>query len=350
MKYSSFSFIFITLFSNAIHAEALPTAFDAEQFCETEKYNSYLILEKLDVKDSKTVSEDCNSQALYYGFHPVDKPDYKKARLCAIKRLNAPDDVSIEKEVEAATLMMIHANGFSTPRNMDFALHYACMASGSPAEMDGRIQNLLDMKSNESKKQQIKLFDTCDNLTSGYMQSQCEHINEQIEEVQRVKSFKKFVDSFSDPKIKMVATNIRKLHTEYAELQVEAETDMSGSAGDAFYFSNFIKEKNQFMTFIKDINSHLNSGSQKTIKDADVELNIIYKKVITEIKKNNYQSPGTVSVSKVIKSERAFLKYKDMTLEKFKILYPTNNLYGIETYLLKNRVDELKYLFESIKE
>ncbi len=95
--------------------------------------------------------KNCNATDLYYGIH--QPADYIRARQCAF----ANKDYGI--------LTTIYANGKGVSRNWDLAIKFACQAGFAPDEIEGRVQHLLDMRSNTTSNLE---FDFCDDITSGY--------------------------------------------------------------------------------------------------------------------------------------------------------------------------------------
>ena len=86
--------------------------------------------------------QDCSSYDLYYGFN--GQPDPERARLCAYAELNRPgENGPFQGE---AMLITIYANGVGAKRNLDLALKLACKEGWAPAEIEGRVQHLAELK------------------------------------------------------------------------------------------------------------------------------------------------------------------------------------------------------------
>jgi hypothetical protein len=107
--------------------------------------------------------EACDASELYYQKRSqatTTAAEWNKVRECAL----AHDD--------HAVLMMLYANGFGVPRDLDIAMHYACSLDFvAKAEMEARIAHL-------AKLQPGAVFDQCDDITSGAMGGRCAEIGE----------------------------------------------------------------------------------------------------------------------------------------------------------------------------
>lgn len=112
-------------------------------------------LEDFISKDQHKSHLNCDASSLYYGFENIS--DYNKARECALSTRNYE------------VLTMLFANGRGVEKNIDIALHFACMIDGAPSENDLRIKHLIMLKEKSSNK----IFDICDDITSGNMMSYC---------------------------------------------------------------------------------------------------------------------------------------------------------------------------------
>ncbi|MCB2066383.1 MAG: hypothetical protein KDE15_07055 [Erythrobacter sp.] len=119
--------------------------------------------------------DGCDSTYLYYG---VGQPqDRVAARQCAMlereqqRRLFAQDMIDPYPLLDGSgTLATIYANGQGAARNYDVAIHMACEMNGAPAEMEGRIMRLADMRDTGWQGDD---FHPCDDVTSGLAAGYC---------------------------------------------------------------------------------------------------------------------------------------------------------------------------------
>src|SRR5471032_2984865 len=111
---------------------------------------------------SAAPSPQCDASALYYSkLNQVATPpaEWQTVRACA------------SAKADSAVLMMLYANGFGVPRDVDLALHYACQLEAAKAEMEARVAHLAAARGIDRPFAQP--FDQCDDITSGYMEAVC---------------------------------------------------------------------------------------------------------------------------------------------------------------------------------
>src|ERR1051326_796884 len=131
----------------------------------------------------------CISEDLYYGIGR--RADPVKARKCAYLEMNAGTDYVFSGK---AILMMIYANGKGVRHNTELALRLACEIEGAPAEIEGRIAHLQELKQASIS---AEAFDLCDDISSGSMTAARAIHNEKIEETRRQKRLNEMVAKWS---------------------------------------------------------------------------------------------------------------------------------------------------------
>src|SRR4051812_24469275 len=121
-----------------------------------------------DKPDAKIAAslKGCDSEKLYYGIGM--KADPVRARQCAFLEMQREPDEGVF--AGRTMLMTIYANGVGAKRDLDVATHLACGLEGAPAEVDGRVTHLAELK---AKNWAGHDFDFCDDITSGLAMGYC---------------------------------------------------------------------------------------------------------------------------------------------------------------------------------
>jgi uncharacterized protein YecT (DUF1311 family) len=187
-------------------------------------------------------SSHCVSARLYDG--AGGSPDYTAARACALREMSSPDTPAIGG---AAVLMMIYANGRGVPRDLDRAMAYACVAGGAPAEVEGRVHHLQELKTKPPAAplrecQQTRGFpaaycqgtvDFCDDITSGFMQGACAARASANEAAQKAPGLSRLVGSWPQG-AQLAFGALEKAANRYFEAHADHEVDVSGTGRAAF--------------------------------------------------------------------------------------------------------------------
>jgi uncharacterized protein YecT (DUF1311 family) len=273
--------------------------------------------------------KDCSSYNLYYGF--TGEADPVKARLCAYKeRKDSGDDPFFG----AAMLMTIYANGVGAKRNFDLALKLACEIDGAPAEMEGRIKHLEDLK---AQNWQGTNFSLCDDITSGYMQGFCANHLEKFESAKREKK----LGSIQTKWTKSDKNEFKALSNaaySYFDIHVENEVEQSGTAHTAMYINDKAAQEDAFIKTLDGLEKKsLPKYTVEQFREADAELNRSYK----TIQKNFKPEHGTVTKEGIKITQRAWVKYKEAFLKFCSKKYPGTED-SLKTHLTLKRLEELK--------
>ncbi|WP_446808559.1 hypothetical protein ACH50O_14880 [Methylomonas sp. 2BW1-5-20] len=159
-----------------------------EQICARVKAIEFPAQDRPDAKIIQSLA-GCNSEELYYGIGQT--ADWQKARACAYEEMRRGPEDPFQGP---ATLMMIYANGKGVTRNYDLAIKMACGIEGAPAEIEGRLEHLLQMKQQGAEAKDI---DLCDDITSSMMMGFCSIHNDSIEEPIRAARLAKLLASWN---------------------------------------------------------------------------------------------------------------------------------------------------------
>jgi hypothetical protein len=267
--------------------------------------------------------EKCNASDLYYGIgRPVD---YVKARQCAY----ATDDYP--------TLTMIYANAKGTPRNWELAIHFACKAGFAQAEIDGRVDHLVQLR---DKHWQGSDFDICDDITSGYMMGVCASRKEQQAEAQRQAQLNALMASWSEAD-KQAWRKLQTAMNQFFTARVANEVDLSGTARAAMEIEEEAALRDDLLTSLQSFSKgHLPAYSAENASKIDRQLNQVYQ----EIEKNSDFSMGTVDRAGVKKTQLMWLKYRDAWVAFGKVKYPQVDEDSWKTWLAEKRLKMLQDL------
>src|SRR5436190_1450614 len=137
-----------------------------------------------------STAANCGSIDILLG---VGEPaDPVTARYCAIAEMERGENEAI---AGAGVLAMIYANGSGVPRDLDLATHVACLVEGAPAEVEGRVMRLVEMKRTGWAGGD---FNACDDATSGKLTGECAALADRIAEFGRNASLEKLRGGWSD--------------------------------------------------------------------------------------------------------------------------------------------------------
>lgn len=303
---------FLLLFFFSFSAFAEQSA--SEKKCET--------LKALPDKNVVEATADCESYLYYYGFS--GKKGDEEARKCAYRELKENSLVFGGSSV----LMMIYANGRGVKKDIDLALKYACMTEGAPAELDGRLKHLEELrKKNET-------FDVCDDITSGFMSGHCTRIITQKDREAREAKLEAIKKSWSPAEIAAFVT-LKTAHDKFEEERTNKEVDLSGSAR-----SQFMIEEEEIMqkSFLGKIERFEKGDYPPGIADNNKQLNEVYQIIMAQ-----KEEMGTLTAKGCRETQRTWIKFRDAWLAFAKVRYPKL----VQLHLLRElTADRLKQLEE----
>ena len=290
-----------------------------------EQYKS-ISIPTADIKQDSLPSTNCNSMALYYG---IDMPvDYKAALQCAYAEKIAKSGFVFGGD---NIIMMIYATGFGVKQNYDLAINLACSSDGAPMEMSGRITHLLEIK---NSKTQYKVFDFCDDITSGFMMGHCAAKNEKISAVKRTNE----INSISSNWTAAERASFQKLQTAsefFTEKRSRGEVDLSGTARSMFLIQEEAILKKDFLQSIQLLEKNkAPKYSSKQLQEENKKLEEIYAKTQS---KPSGQIYGTVKKEDVQATQEAWMAYRDAWINFAKIRYPKYSSASIATWFTKKR-------------
>ncbi|MEE9913723.1 MAG: DUF1311 domain-containing protein [Deltaproteobacteria bacterium] len=274
--------------------------------------------------------KDCSSYNLYYGF--VEKANPVKARLCAY---GEKKDLGDSPFYGKAMLMTIYANGIGAKRNLDLALKLACEVGGAPAEIEGRVKHLAELK---AKNWQGSDFSFCDDITSGYMQGFCADHHDQFASVKRNERLGEIQGKWTKADRKAFA-ELSKIADNYFDVHVDQEVDQTGSGRAALAIGELAVQKDFFLKTLEELDrGTLPQYSVHQFRAADSQLNTVYQ----QIQKKTDLEWGSVTKEGIKIAQRSWVKYRDAWIKFCSKKYPGITAERISTHLTLNRVKELE--------
>lgn len=278
----------------------------------------------------------CDAEDLYYGEHAPADP--ARARLCAFAQAGGDGEGDSDELFSGRTvLMMLYANGMGVRRNLDLAIHYACNIEGAPMESDGRVTHLAELRAKGPDKQP---FDFCNDITSGLAQGYCARRDQTLADVRRQTR----IDDLGEkavPAARDAFAALRKAAYAFADARSGAEVDMSGTARAAMSIDAEEETRDQFVGVLGDfLGGKVPAGTPAQARAADAALNAMWKQLAA--RGEQVQEFGTVTLTEVRGSQRAWLKYRDAFAAFAKAQgRPTD---GIVAALTAQRTAQLKEL------
>ncbi|WP_322404134.1 lysozyme inhibitor LprI family protein [Massilia luteola] len=273
----------------------------------------------------------CDAAALYYRkrSQAVTSPaEWNAVRECAL----AHGDNTV--------LMMLYANGFGVPRDIDIAIHYACSLDfAAKAEMEARIAHLAGGLSAGA------VFDQCDDITSGRMGAVCAAIA--ASQAGRVREARLDRVARTLPPAALAAFRTLRAAADAYAVGAAAEVDMQGTAAAGLGIGHENKLREQFMRAVLDVlDNKLPASPHADAVELDAALNAAYQRLMSAPSKQA-DAPGrigdaTIERADVRKAERLWLAYRDAFLAFRAGLAAGSDADAVTALLLQQRIAELK--------
>ncbi len=265
----------------------------------------------------------CEATDLYYGLNQTS--DYVTARQCAFATHNY------------GVLTMIYANAKAVDRNWDLAIRFACKAGFAPAEIQGRVMHLVQLK---NKNWQGADFDICDDITSGYMAGICAAQKQKLTQIKKQTQFANLSTSWNDTEKKALSMLQTSAQT-FFKTRASNEIDLSGTARSALQIEEQESLENEFLSSLKSLqNGHLPHYSSGQALKIDQQLNKVYN----QIQNDSDFSLGTVTPESIKKTQKEWLKYRDTWVDFGKIKYPQVDETSWKAWLSEKRLTMLQDL------
>lgn len=271
----------------------------------------------------------CDSEALYYGIGVKRDPD--KARQCAF--LEAQKPVEQQAVFGGRTMLMtIYANGVGAKRNLDVAAHLACGIEGAPAETDGRVRHLTELK---AKRWTGSDFHYCDDITSGFAMGHCAGQSARIGSVERDSKLERLTSGWTPAERKGFEA-VKSAHAAYVDARGSGEIDLMGTDRAALQIGAEEQLKDELLETLQ----RLSAGrapvfSRAAFAAEDAKLNAAYRKRLAGIEP--VDSPGAVTKAGVRGAQRAWLRYRDAFLAFAAVKFPNVTRDSLAAWLTQKR-------------
>lgn len=275
-------------------------------------------------KYTETAKERCESYLYYYGLS--GKEGDEEAKKCAYRELAEDEGLVFGGP---SILMMIYANGRGVKKDIDLALKYACLLSGSETEMEERIDHLNRLRNKNEK------FDVCDDITSGFMAGHCTRLKTQKskeERALRIETLKKTLNVTEQAAF----TSLQEAFKQFKKERTSKEVDLSGSAR-----AQLVLEEEEALEkdFLGKLERFEKGKYPVSGKDNDAALNSVYKAIISK-----EVGMGTQTAKGHKETQRAWLKYRDAWLRYATIRYPIIDKTSLQRELTADRISQLEEL------
>ena len=269
----------------------------------------------------------CNPIGNYYDALRSARPDWAPVHRCAVQDGND------------AVLMMLYANGYGVPRDIDRAITHACRVDSARAEIEGRLDHLQRIKAGQDKK----LFDVCDDITSGLMGGFCANIAEDGKGMQRGDAIGRLAGTFTPVQRTRFAA-LRKATDAFARSVGENETDLSGTGRAALSIGAQAAVQDALLADLRAAEAgKLPAGTAAGFAAADRVLNDVWRKVMAL----PADAEGRVAYTTVTKpdirtTQRAWIAYRDAWSAFAQARYPSVPAAAWATRLTERRTAQLR--------
>lgn len=272
-----------------------------------------------------------DSRRLYYGIGvPVD---YVAARHAAFVELDRSDSSVFG---DATILLMLYANGYGTPKNIDLAIKLACELGGAPMEIAGRVQHLDALRTGPGSTP----FDFCDDVTSGFMEGHCEGLSEERRDVERVRELHALAASWPKPQRELLR-KLRVASEAFWQARAGNELDLSGTARGAIITQEEAAGRQALLDALRGFERgdlpQLGSSEYALVER---ELNRAYRSALTQD-----LSGSTITPEGIRATEKRWIVLRDAWLSFGALRYPEVPPEAWKVWLSSARTAQLKELW-----
>ncbi|QCP11529.1 DUF1311 domain-containing protein [Pseudoduganella umbonata] len=243
------------------------------------------------------------------------------------------------KDRNDAVLMMLYANGYGVPRDVDRAIGHACRVDSAPAELEGRLEHLQRMKGGQERKR----FDLCDDITSGMMMGFCANIAEDAAGARRNEALARLGAAFPAAQQARYAA-LRKATDAFAQSVGGNETDLSGTARGAMSIGATAAVQDELLADLRAAEQgKLPPGTGAGFAAADKALNDAYRKVMAlPADSEGRVAHTTVTKADIRTTQRAWITYRDAWSAFAQARYPGVPADAWKTRLTERRTAQLR--------
>lgn len=274
----------------------------------------------------------CDATSLYYlkrDQETASPAEWRQVHACA------------EAKGDDAVLMMLNANGYAKPRDLERAIYHACKLDTAKAEMEGRVAYL----ASPAAATDAQPFDLCDHITSGRMGGVCGAIKEGRAGRIRGARLERFAASLP-AQARQPFARLRHAAEAFAAKSAD-EVDMSGTGAAGFTLRHAGWRDEEFMeTLMKAASGKLPRASAQELALLDRQLNVHYQKVM-RIPSQQENHPerirySTVERETVRSTERVWLAYRDAWRPFLAAAGLRSDPISVQAMLTRQRIAQLK--------
>lgn len=237
-------------------------------------------------------------------------------------------------------LAMLHANGQGVPRNLDLATHYACRAGGAYMEVQSRIEHLQALRKSPSPK----LYDQCDDATSGYLMGFCAGFADQRASKVSQDWFGRLRRDLPQQQRaafdQLVATGLAFAKARSDEMDYQGTIAAARAIGAETSEKEWLRE--HVLAFEK---GSFKLASPQQLPIADAELNRRYQALMARPSDDKAQPDNigemTVTRADVRTAQRLWLKYRDAWVRFAALRYPAVSADALKATLTQWRAQQL---------
>jgi hypothetical protein len=274
----------------------------------------------------------CDATSLYYlkrDRASTSPAEWRQVRACA------------EANGDDAVLMMLHANGYGTPRDLDRAIYHACKLDTAKAEMEGRVAYL----ASPAAVAETHPFDLCDHITSGRMGGVCGAIEEERADRIRGARLERFAASLRAPARQPFA-RLRQAAEAFARKSAD-EVDRSGTGAAGFTIRHAGRRDEEFMeTLLKAASGKLPRASADELAQLGRQLHVQYQRVMGIASEQEHHPErigySTVERGAVRSTERVWLAYRAAWRPFLAAAGLRSDPISVEAMLTRQRIAQLK--------
>lgn len=277
------------------------------------------------------VAADCNAEALYYGLD--GPPDPAAAYACARR------EAASGPFAGGSLLMTMFANGIGVERSLDTALALACSIGGAPAEVDGRVRHLRELKSEGWTGRD---FHWCDDVTSGVAQGDCAAHFQRVAEARRKTALAKLARKWTGP-LAAPFDRLRQAAASFTAVRSGSEVDQSGTARAAMTIGEEEAMNDEFLDDLQTFAAGRPpcAGAERET-DADARLNAAFKAVMKIPAERAAENWGSVTLDDIRRTQKAWLPYRDAWVEFVAAAYPQIPQAAVVNWLTLRRLVQIQ--------
>ncbi|CAO4839345.1 MAG: hypothetical protein CNLJKLNK_00931 [Holosporales bacterium] len=301
-----------------------------------------------DLPENPEALENEDPEIYYY----QEKPDYVKARHVAYAVLNKllrekgrnirmnTINAGWETLGPLSVLMMVYTNGQGVKRNFDLGIFFAALIE-IPDGGD-RVESIRARKEQNCQDDDFRLKNT---ITSGAASSYISGLEVKMEKLKIKNIFSDLTRGWNSDEINMFEKLWKQIEC-YARLRGDCET-FTGSARQAICDDAYQSTLYDFIRLLQDMGTKIDHYSLKDITFLDNQLNVVYKKLMSEESVRNLdfgceKEEIEMMTNKLKQAQRSWIKVRDAFLKFAQKKYPDINNEDIHAALIIRKIYDIQ--------